>query len=165
MDTDRSRITRIMGAIAVMLLFVASPLMAQTGSVAGRVTDAQSAQTIAAAQVFISDLDIGVLSQQNGSYILLNVPAGTHTVTVRRIGYRDASQDVTVAAGQTAVADFRISQEALQLDEVIVTGTPGGTQRRAIGNTVASVDVSDVVQDVAVSNFQDLLGGRTPGRW
>jgi TonB-linked SusC/RagA family outer membrane protein len=72
-------------------------------------------------------------------------------------------QTVAVTAGETAVLDFRITEQALQLDEIIITGTPGGTQRRAIGNTVTSVGVSDVVQDVAITNMQDLLSARTPG--
>ncbi|HUF76637.1 MAG TPA: TonB-dependent receptor [Longimicrobiales bacterium] len=147
---------------AALLLF-APGVMGQTGSIAGRVVDAQSGQTVPAAQVFISDLDLGVLTQQNGSYILLNVPVGQHTVTVQRIGYRQVDQTVAVAGGETAVLDFRITEEALQLDEIIITGTPGGTQRRAIGNTVTTVSVADVTQDVAITNMQDLLSARTPG--
>ena len=163
MDNLRSRLTRASGVAVAAVLLLAPGLVAQTGSIAGRVIDAQSGQTIPAAQVFIQDLDIGVLTQQNGSYILLNVPVGPREVTVQRIGYRQVAQTVTVAATQTAVLDFRITEEALQLDEVIVTGTPGGTQRRAIGNAVSTVSVSDVTQDVAITNFQDLLSGRTPG--
>jgi TonB-linked SusC/RagA family outer membrane protein len=159
----RSRLTRALGVAAAGVLLLAPGLVAQTGSIAGRIIDAQSGQTIPAAQVFIQDLDIGVLTQQNGSYILLNVPAGPREVTVQRIGFRQIAQTVTVEAGQTAVLDFRITEEALQLDEIIITGTPGGTQRRAIGNTVSTVGVSDVTQDVAITNFQDLLSGRTPG--
>ncbi|HSH74669.1 MAG TPA: TonB-dependent receptor [Longimicrobiales bacterium] len=158
-----SRLARALGAAAAAVLLLAPGAAAQTGSIAGRVIDAQSGQTIPAAQVFISDLDIGVLTQQNGSYLLLNVPAGQHTVTVQRIGYRQVEQAAAVVAGETAVLDFRISEEALQLDEIIITGTPGGTQRRAIGNQVSTVSVADVTQDVAVTNFQDLLSGRTPG--
>ncbi|MDH3285396.1 MAG: TonB-dependent receptor, partial [Acidobacteriota bacterium] len=157
------RRSRALGGFAALTIFWASGLAAQAGSIAGRVVDAQSGQPLPAAQVFIGALDIGVLTQQNGSYILLNVPAGTHTVTVQRIGYGEAQQTVAVTAGQTTVRDFRITEEALQLDEIIITGTPGGTQRRAIGNTVTSVGVSDVVQDVAVTNMQDLLSARTPG--
>ena len=159
----RSRLTRALGTLAAVTLLAVPGLAAQTGSVAGRVVDGSSGQPIPAAQVFIADLDIGVLSQQNGSYILLNVPAGPRSVTVQRIGYRQVSQNVTVAAGQTAVLDFRITEEALALDEIIITGTPGGTQRRAIGNAVTSVEASSVVQDVAISGMQDLLAGRTPG--
>jgi TonB-linked SusC/RagA family outer membrane protein len=163
MDNARTRLTRACGLVLAASMLLAPGLVAQTGSVAGRVLDAQSGQVVPAAQVFIADLDIGVLTQQNGSYILLNVPAGPREVTVQRIGYRQVAQSVTVVAGETAVLDFRITEQALQLDEIIITGTPGGTQRRAIGNTVSTVGVSDITQDVAITNFQDLLSGRTPG--
>ena len=99
----------------------------------------------------------------DGSYLLLNVPVGTHTVTVQRIGYRTVTVQLSVGAGETMAQNFQITEEALSLDEIIVTGTPGGTARRAIGNTVTTVDVSDIVQDVSISSMQDLLAGRTPG--
>src|SRR5688500_7277161 len=135
----------------------------QAQQITGRVLDQGSSQPMAAVQVVIVGSGIGALSQQNGRYLLLNVPAGTHTLTAERIGYRGVTQQVTVTAGQTVVQDFALAEEALGLDEIIVTGTPGGTQRRAIGNAVVSVQASDVTQTVAVSSMQDLLGGRTPG--
>jgi hypothetical protein len=96
---------------------------AETGSITGRVIDAQSSQPIQAAQVFIAALDqtgrwggtgprFGVLSRENGTYILENVPVGTHAVTVLRIRYRRVTFDVTVAAGQTTAFDFRVTPEA-----------------------------------------------------
>ena len=160
----RSRLVGALGALGTAALIAAPGLTAQqTGTIAGRVTDAQSGQTIAAAQVFISDLDMGVLTQQNGSFLLLNVPVGSHEVTVQRIGFRQEVQTVAVQAGETMVVDFEIREEALQLEEIVITGTPGGTQRRAIGNVVTQVDVGDITQDVAITSMQDLLSGRTPG--
>jgi TonB-linked SusC/RagA family outer membrane protein len=129
----------------------------------GRVTNSQTGEPIAAVQVFIAGSGIGALSQQNGRFLLLNVPPGTHTLTAERIGYRAASQQVSVTAGQTAVVDFSMSEEALGLDEIIVTGTPGGTQRRAIGNAVTAVAAAEVTQTVVMNNMQDLLTGRSPG--
>jgi TonB-linked SusC/RagA family outer membrane protein len=152
-----------LGALAAMVLLAAPGLAAQTGSIAGRVIDGTSGQTVPAAQVFIADLDIGVLTQQNGSYILLNVPTGQRTVTVQRIGYRQITQTVNVAAGQTAVLDFRISEEALQLEEVIVTGTAGGTARRALGNSVEVLSASTVTEQATITNMQALMSARTPG--
>lgn len=154
---------RVLGALAVTLLIAAPELAAQTGTIAGRVTDSQTGQPLAAAQVFIPELELGALSRQNGSYLLLNVPAGARQVTVQLIGYRSISTTVDVTAGETAVRDFQLTQEALSLDEIIVTGTPAGTQRRAIGNTVQRLSVPEVTQAVALSNFQDLLSTRTPG--
>jgi len=159
----RLRLTRGMGVLAAAVLLSASSLAAQTGTIAGRVIDAQSGQPIAAAQVFIGALDIGSLSQQSGAYLLLNVPAGSQTVTVQRIGYRLETQTVTVASGETMALEFRLTEEALRLDEVIITGTAGGTQRRAIGNTVETVGVADVVANVAITSMQELLTGRSQG--
>ncbi len=159
----RLRMTLALGALAAVVLLSPPDLAAQGGSITGRVTDSQTGNPVSAAQVFIADLDQGGLTRQNGSYLLLNVPTGTHTVTVQRIGYRVLTAEVTVGAGETAAQNFQITEEALSLDEIIVTGTPGGTQRRAIGNTVTTVDVSTIVENVAISNMQDLLAGRTPG--
>ena len=93
----------------------------------------------------------------------MNVPVGIHSLTAERIGYRSVTSEVTVTAGGTTVQDFALSQEALGLDEIIVTGTPGGTQRRTIWNSVISVSASEVVQTVVVSDISDLMVGRTPG--
>jgi TonB-linked SusC/RagA family outer membrane protein len=152
-------------ALAICILFgLALPARAQdTGSVSGRVLDARTSQPVSAVQVFVEGLDVGVLSQQNGRYLILGVPAGTHTVRVERIGYRAATAQVTVSAGQTLEQNFQLSEEALQLDEVIVTGTAGGTQRRAIGNAVGTVDAAAITATAPVSTVQDLLTGREPG--
>jgi outer membrane receptor for ferrienterochelin and colicin len=118
---------------------------------------------MAAVQVSITGTGIGALSQQTGRYLLLNVPVGTHTVTAQRIGYKTVTAQVTVAAGATVVQDFSMAEEALGLDEIVVTGTAGGTQRRALGNAVASVAASDVIKNAAVNGVQDALTGRVPG--
>jgi TonB-linked SusC/RagA family outer membrane protein len=146
-----------------MVAVAATALAAQNGTITGVVTDASSGLPLAAAQVFIPDLNLGVLSQQNGRYTLTNVPAGRRTVSVQRIGYPEASQAATVTAGQSVELNFRLTQSALQLDQLVVTGTPGGQERRAIGNTVATVSVEQVTQDAAISTMQDLLAGRTGG--
>ena len=159
----RLRMTLTLGALAAMLLFAPLDVAAQGGSITGRVTDSQTGQAVAAAQVCIAELDLGGLTRQNGSYLLLNVPIGTHTVTVQRIGFRTITESVTVGAGETMAQNFQITEEALSLDEIIVTGTPGGTQKRAIGNVVTTVDAAAVTERVAIANMQDMLAGRTPG--
>ena len=159
-----SALPRTSIAVAAACLLLAPAIQAQaTGAIAGRVQDARTGQPVGLVQVFIADLDVGVLTQQDGRYLLLNVPAGNYTVTAQRIGYRVSTADVSVAAGQTVVQDLALSEEALQLDEVIVTGTPGGTQRRAIGNAVTQVEASEVTELMAVPTMQDLLSARAPG--
>ena len=156
------RLRLIIPVVAAALL-ATGELTAQTGNIGGLVVDGQSGLPISSAQIYIPDLDQGVLTQQNGRYLLLNVPVGTHSVRFERIGYRPQTNEVTVAAGQTAVQNFTVSEEALQLDEIIITGTPGGTQRRAIGNAVARVETAELLSSRPIRNMQDLLQSRTPG--
>ena len=84
----------------------------RAGTVTGRVTNAQTEGPVAAVQVFIRSLDMGGLTQQNGRYLLQNVPAGTHTLSVARIGYGTMQMQITVRGGQTVEQNFALSDAA-----------------------------------------------------
>ena len=155
---SRQGVKLVLGAVFAL---IAPGLSGQ--QITGRVTDQGSGQPMAAVQVSIAGTGIGALSQQTGRYLLLNVPVGTHSVTAQRIGYKTVTAQVTVAAGATVVQDFALLEEALGLDEIVVTGTAGGTQRRALGNSVATVAASEVLKKASVNGVQDLLTGRVPG--
>src|SRR5690606_30458608 len=113
---------------------------AQHGTITGRVVERRSMRPISAARVFVEGTGIGTLTNAAGRYLLPNVPAGRVVVRVQLIGYTEEERVVQVVGGETAVADFEITEQALALDQIVVTGTPGGTQRRAIGNVVDRVD-------------------------
>src|SRR5690606_41372856 len=42
-------------------------------------------------------------------------------------------------------------------------GQVGGTQRRAIGNSIASVNAAEAVEIAPISSVQELINGRAPG--
>ena len=158
------RITRVLGALAAAILIAAPGLVAQqSGTVTGRVVDGATGLPIAAVQVFISSLDVGGLTQQNGRYLLQNIPTGTHEVSVARIGYRTVGQQVTVGGGQVVEQNFNLTEVALALDEIIVTGTAGGTRRRALGNAVDRLDAAVLQEQIAMPTMQTALTGRVPG--
>src|SRR5262245_54794955 len=116
-------ILRLLGALSGTFLLLAPSLAAQQSTVTGRVTDQQSGEPIASVQVSIAALSIGGLTQQDGRYVLQNVPVGTHQLTAQRIGFRTVTQTITISAGLPTVQNFAITEEALGLDAIIVTGT------------------------------------------
>ena len=67
------------------------------------------------------------------------------------------------AAGQRATADFALSQRSIQLDQVVVTGTGGAVERRAVGNVIESINANDVLKTAAPRSVEQLIGARTPG--
>ena len=148
--------------LALFLAALVVPAALHAQNVTGTVRDQATGQPLGSAQVYIEGLDVGGLTQANGTYMLLNVPAGTHTVSVQQIGYATQSRDVTVQAGQTAQLDFQMSREALQLDEIVVTGAAAGSRVREIGNSVAQLDAS-VAERQPIENVSQLLTGRVAG--
>src|SRR5690606_33629402 len=153
----------ILAALTLTLALAAPTAAQQTGSVTGLVTSSESLRPISGAQVVLGDLEVGGLTNAQGRYLIQNVPAGEHEITVQIIGFDEARQSVSVQPGGVAELNFQLQEIALDLEEIIVTGTPGATRRRAIGTSVASVDVENTLRDAAITSVQDLLSGREAG--
>ena len=118
------RFLRTLGSLALLGALSAAPALGQsTGTINGTVVDAADGQPIAGAQVFIEALSIGGVTDEEGQYSIANVPAGTHALSARIIGYLTATEDVTVTDGQATTVDLQLSFTALELDELVVTGT------------------------------------------
>jgi TonB-linked SusC/RagA family outer membrane protein len=147
--------------LAITSATMSSVAFAQTGTISGTVTDAASVP-IAAAQVSVPGTRYGAATDANGRFRLtLTDPTGTAvTLVARRIGYTSAS--VAVHVGDENVA-IHLTPAAVSLNEVVVTGTPGSTERRALGVDVAQIDASTLVQKAPINDVQQLLNGRTPG--
>ena len=137
--------------------------LAAQGTIVGSISEEVTGRTLAGAQVFISEIFLGTLARGDGRFLLLNVPAGTHTVTVEMLGYASASEEVEVSSGQTVTLDFLLGLQALELDAIVVTGTAGVTQRRQIGHSVAVISAAAVTERASVQDLNQLLQGRVSG--
>jgi TonB-dependent SusC/RagA subfamily outer membrane receptor len=148
------------------LLFglLGGPLGAQeTGTVSGSVTNAMTLRPIPGVQVFIAGSGIGNIAGANGRYLLLNVPVGEHTVTASMIGFGTETATITVGSGETAVLNFELREQAIALEEVVVTGSAAETQKRRLGNSISTVAASQLVETLPITSVDQLLQGRTAG--
>ena len=151
-------------AVAFLALaLVATPLLAQTGTITGRVTDARSGVPITTAQVTITGTSLGAAVDAEGRFRIVNVPPGPHEVRARSIGYQPATAAFSVAADGSASVNLSMNESATALDAVLITGAVGDTRRRAIGNAVSTVSVSDVIGKSSVSNITEVLQSKVPG--
>jgi TonB-linked SusC/RagA family outer membrane protein len=161
----RSRSLVIATAGMLWLTAQAPPLAAQasTGGLQGTVTDAATRRPLPNAQIGIVGTRYGALTDASGRWRIPNVPVGAVHVTVRLIGYAPTGQNAQVAGGQTATVDFALNQQALNLSEVVVTGTGGvAVEAKTLGNTVAAVNTADL-QTAPIQSPTEVLQGRVPG--
>jgi TonB-linked SusC/RagA family outer membrane protein len=149
----------VAGAAVLTPLAVAT---AQTGGVITGTVVSERGAPISDAQLSVEGQSaVGATSDAAGRFRLTGISgSGNVDVTVRRIGFQPRT--VTAAIG---AADVRIvlTERAMELGGVVVTGTAGVTEKRAIGNAVSTVKAADIVATQPINNFQDLLTGRASG--
>lgn len=151
-----------LGAAAFLLLIGAASAAGQaTGTVRGTVSDATTGRPVDGAQVSVVGSDLATLTNAAGQF-QLNVPAGEIEFRARRLGYASMSKRVTLIAGQTSEVNYELSQAVVALDAVVVTGTGTETERRKLGNTVATIDVKSL-RNAPVATLSEQLAAREPG--
>ncbi len=154
---------RVALSVLALVLAAALPASAQsTGTIRGSVVATAGMRPLAGAQVSIPGTGLGTLTNAAGQFLLVNAPAGTHTVRVQMLGFGTAEAPVTVSAGQTASVSLELSETAIALDELVVTGTAAAVRAKEVGNSLDAITAAEISR-VPVTNSQDALAGRSPG--
>jgi TonB-dependent starch-binding outer membrane protein SusC len=134
---------------------------AETGTLTGRVTDARSNEPIRRVTVRLDGTPMAGLTDQDGTYKIPNVAAGSYTAVVRLVGYASARQAVTIKPNEVTSADFALVQVAVQLSQVISIGY-GTTTRRNLTGAVSSVS-ADQLTTTPIPQVDQALEGQAAG--
>src|SRR5262245_2029381 len=147
---------------ALLIICPHALTLAQTGIVVGTVTDKASAVPIEAARVQVGPT-LAVATDSRGHFVLRGAPVGSQIVRVTRIGFRPESRTLSIGPTDSTRADFALSQSVVELSEVVVTGTGGAVEKRKIGSSMAVVDVSQLQDQLAVTDIGQALSAKVPG--
>jgi len=152
----------VMGVCFVLCALVPRSLSAQvTGTVRGQLIDVTTRRAVDGAEVYVVGTDLRTLSNADGRFEL-NVKAGDVEVRVRRFGYSSVTKHATVTAGEAVSVNFELNQAAIGLDAVVVTGAGAETEKRKLGNTVATIDAG-TLRNAPVTSMSEVLAGREAG--
>ncbi len=156
--------TKLLVLLAALMgfLLVTPAAQAQTGTIAGTVTDSLSGNPLPGANVVIVGTQIGAATNANGRYEISGLEPGTYNVAATFVGYGNkVERDVQVSAGEVTQVDFQLTPSAIMLDQVVAVGY--GVQRQGeVTGSVASVDVDE--SDIGMSaSPQELPQGKIAG--
>jgi len=114
------------------LILMTMPALAQRkktdANVIGHVTC--GSEHLAFANVFLKGTSIGTTTDETGHYQLINLPLGSYILRVQMIGYHPEEKTITLEAGKTIEVRFDLKEDALGLDEVVVTGDRSEKSRK-----------------------------------
>ncbi|MBL0940378.1 MAG: SusC/RagA family TonB-linked outer membrane protein [Gemmatimonadaceae bacterium] len=147
--------------IAVLLVLGARTTHAQTGTISGNVTEQSSTTPIPQAEIVVQGLNIGAVADAQGRFTVAKVPAGTHTVVARRLGYVMGQAQVVVTANGSVTANFSLARAAVKLDQIVSIGY-GTADRRNVMGAVEQVNAEQLAER-PVPNLTLGLQGMLPG--
>ena len=100
---------------ALLLCALAAPsgVVAQAGSITGKVTDAADGAPLETARVLLTGTNRIESSGREGQYTFRNLAPGTYQLRVLRVGYRPDTGSVAVAGSEAATLDFALDRKSV----------------------------------------------------
>ena len=161
-----SRHFNLRGLIAVpifLLFFFTANAQTDRYVISGKIIDDVTKTSVPGAGVRVVGTSFAVAANNDGTYSLVaNLAPGSYKVAVTYIGYKTATKQLTLGNNKSANIDFSLAQDAMGLDEVIVTGTSQGTTRKQLGNYITSVkgdDLNKAPSGNVLSSMQGKVAG------
>ncbi|MFC6996679.1 carboxypeptidase-like regulatory domain-containing protein [Rufibacter roseus] len=90
------------------------------GGVSGTVIDAQTGQPLGFATVFIAQTTYGTNAEENGTFKLPALPAGSHELVVSFLGYETLTHHFKIEDGQQLRFRLQLTPKANALQEVVI---------------------------------------------
>jgi hypothetical protein len=95
----------------------------QTGEIKGNVLDAKTSEPLPFSNIFINNTTLGVAADQNGKYLLNNIPVGFNEIVFSFVGYQPYQKKIQIKSGESLQLDIRLLPLETELETVVVTGT------------------------------------------
>ena len=136
------------------------------GKVAGTVTS-ESGETLPGVQVYVEGTTRGSVTNLEGYYSIIAVPAGTHTLKFKYVGYADVTvNDVKIIKDRTTEIDVTMRETVIEGEEVVVTAERPIVQKdRTTTTAFVGQDEIESLPAVSVGEVIDLQAGVVEGHF
>ena len=151
------RLTKVVGLGGVFLAALSLQAVAQ--EVAGTVVDSRTGRPLDRVQV-VAEGGSGARTDSRGRFRITGLTGAQVTLNVALIGYRPVVQ--TARVGDTELT-IRLTEMAVNLGEIVVTGTVAGAEKRTVGNSVTTVRAAEVQDLAPAPDMSNLINSRAPG--
>ena len=108
-------------ALAAILLMWCGPVWSGTsGKVAGTITDAATGEPLQGATIKVVGTQIATEADADGEFYIINLPVGTHTVSVSRVGYETVIlEDIRVLMDLTTPLEMALKKAPIDLNKTV----------------------------------------------
>lgn len=114
------------GALLCCLLFLGSGgVLAQSGSLSGRVLSRESRVPLEAARIEILGTALATTADAAGAFAITGVPIGVYAARFSAVGYQPFTQaNITIGSGKPYTVLIELDRQPLTLETIAVTAAP-----------------------------------------
>ena len=165
-----SKIYRILAAGLIFSCCFAGVAHSQSNTralISGRVLQKDTGEPLIGAHVFIANSMIGTITDNDGNYVLQNVPLGAHRLYVSMLGFDPNFLDIMLRTNRDYSFDFDLKESILEAGEIIVEAERDKNWKKRlekftrlfIGETSNALETS--ILNPEVLDFEDKRGNFT----
>jgi len=107
-------VTLLVGIVSVALVWAGT-----NGNLTGTVKDTEG-KPVQGATIRVMGTVRGAKAKSNGEYLIINIPAGTYTVKVTAVGYKEKNIEVSIRADHTTTLNIVLESAEIKGKEVVV---------------------------------------------
>ncbi len=119
--------------------------VAQTGKVRGFIYDSENDQPIPFANLVLEGTSYGAVANEDGYFVISNIPAGEYTLQASFVGYETYTQAVVVKNERITDAKIYMKQASELLQDVEVSAERQERQTKVL-TSVVTLDPKDIKQ-------------------
>lgn len=132
------------------------PRRTSDANITGHIIDSKSGEHIPYVTISIKNTTYGTVADATGHFFIKNLPAGEVTLVAEMVGYKSVEQSVTLRNNKTIEVNFVMQEQALSMDEVVVSATRNETNKKSSA-TIVNVASAKLFDNTASTNLAESI--------
>ncbi len=147
-------IQSVLLAVIIGLNFI---LAGVSGKISGKITDQETGEGLTGVNIILTGTSLGVATDADGYYVILNVPPGDYSLNISMIGYnRVEVTAVKVVVDRTTTIDASLVPEVIGMEGVTIVA-----ERKPVVVDVAASQLyvsSETIEALPVNDVNTVIG-------
>ena len=102
-----------------LLLLVAGFSVNAQNSISGKITDTNN-NPLSSVEIYAQEIHKGTTTDENGTYILRNIPKGKIKITFTYLGYKSVTKTIVINT-KNQILDIELEDSSYEIDEIIIS--------------------------------------------
>lgn len=145
-------------SIFILILALPTLIFAQSyGKIRGMVKDKANGEALPGVNLVLENTTIGATTNENGLFIILNVPVGRYTIMATLMGYQKVSiGNIRVSSDQTTEINYELSETTLDVGKEVLIIAQKPLVEKHITQSYSKMN-ADELKNIPVRGVTEIL--------